>query len=373
MLAFYYNDLSGKSWIYSKGSGNLVQTIDSIHIDHQQLTDNSLNTILIVDKDQTILYCNKSFLELFEASEEDVLNKSVCCFIPSYQHKMCEELLVEMFTKQVTIEPKDMKMKKNSGEIIEVEMMCTPYFIEGNISAQIIMRSMTSRKVTEKLLCDSEKLASIGQLAAGIAHEIKNPLTSVKGFIQLLKESYPHHYLDMMESELNNALNTLHNLLQVSRPDLPDEPLVPIDVSMELSSLLPLFQEKLYSIKIEMDIKDSGIFIVGKKNLLLKAFFNLIKNAIEAIEGNGKIKIKHFFQDGWIHIKLSDTGKGIPPENVEMLGTPFLSTKTNGTGLGLTQVYRAIKEHEGIILVDSILGKGTTFHIQIPVKYSPHL
>ncbi len=347
----------------------MVQTIDSINIDYQQLTDNSLNTILIVDKDQSILYCNRSFLELIGYSEEDVLNKSFCCFIPSYQQKMFERLLVEVFTKQVTIEPMDMKMKKNSGEIIEVEMMCTPYFIEGKISAQIIMRNVTSRKVTEKLLCDSEKLAAIGQLAAGIAHEIKNPLTSVKGFIQLLKESYPHHYLDMIESELNNAFNTLHNLLQVSRPDLPDEPFVPIDVSMELSSLLPLFQEKLYSIKIEMDIKDQGIFIVGKKNLLLKAFFNLIKNAIEAIDGNGIIKIEHFYQDGRIHIKLGDTGEGIPPENLEKLGTPFLSTKTNGTGLGLTQVYKAINEHEGIIKVDSVLGKGTTFHIQIPVEY----
>ncbi len=351
----------------------MVQTIDSIKIDYQKLTDNSLNTILIVDEDQTILYCNKSFLELFESSsEEDVLNKSFYCFIPSYQHKMCEKLLVEVFTKQVTIESKDMKLKNNRGEIIEVEMMCTPYFIEGKISAQIIMRNITSRRVTEKLLYDSEKLASIGQLAAGIAHEIKNPLTSVKGFIQLLKESSPHHYLDVMESELNNALNTLHNLLQVSRPDLPNEPFVPIDVSKELSSLLPLFHEKLYSIKIEMDIKDPGVFIVGKKNLLLKAFFNLIKNAIEAIEGNGKIKIKHFYQDGWIHIKLSDTGEGIPPENVELLGTPFLSTKTNGTGLGLTQVYRAINEHDGIILVDSVLGEGTTFHIQLPVKYAPN-
>ncbi len=334
------------------------------------MVDNSLNTILIIDRDKTILYCNKSGLELLNLSIEDILHKSMCCFIPDYQQNMCEKLIEEIFVKKETIKPMDIKIKKSGGEIIQVEIMCFPYFLEGNVFAQVIIRDISYRKVAEKLVSDSEKLASLGQLAAGIIHEIKNPLTAVKGFLQLLKESYSHAYLDTMESELNKALETLQNLLQVSRPDLQDEPLVPINISEELSSILPLFQEKLYSLEVEMDIRDSGIIIVGKKNSFLKAFFNLIKNAVEAIEGKGKIKIEHYYQAGWIHIKVSDTGVGIPQEKVKMLGTPFFSTKTEGTGLGLNQVYTTIHEHGGIILVDSVVGEGTTFHIQLPVRHN---
>jgi two-component system sporulation sensor kinase A len=110
---------------------------------------------------------------------------------------------------------------------------------------------------------------------------------------------------------------------------------------------------------------------MGKKNSFLKAFFNLIKNAFEAIEDNGKLKIEHYYQNGWVHIKISDTGVGIPQEKLKMLGTPFFSTKTDGTGLGLNQVYTTIHEHGGIILVDSAVGRGTTFHIQLPVKHNP--
>jgi two-component system, sporulation sensor kinase A len=348
----------------------LTLTKNSIDIDFQQLVDNSLNTILIIDRDKTILYCNKSGLELLNLSIEDIVYKSMCCFIPAIQQSMCEKLIEVVFEKKETIKPMDIKIKNSDGEIIEVEIMCFPYLLEGNVFAQVIIRDISYRKVAEKLVSDSEKLASLGQLAAGIIHEIKNPLTAVKGFLQLLKESYSHAYLDTIESELTKALETLQNLLQVSKPDLQEEPFVPINISEELTSILLLFQEKLYSLEVEKDIRDSGIILVGEKNSFLKAFFNLIKNAIEAIEGKGKIKIEHYYQVGWIHIKVSDTGVGIPQEKVKMLGTPFFSTKTEGTGLGLNQVYTTIHEHGGIILVDSVVGEGTTFHIQLPVRHN---
>jgi two-component system sporulation sensor kinase A len=353
-----------------RGLTNVIQIEESIEIDFHQMVDNSLNTYLIIDRDKTILYCNKPGLELLNLSKKDILYKSVCCFIPDEQHCICEELIEEVFEKKEMIKPRDIKIIKNGGQIIEVEMMSFPYLIKGNVFAQIIIRDISYRKIAEKLVSDSEKLASLGQLAAGIIHEIKNPLTAVKGFLQLLKESHSNAYLDVMESELNKALETLQNLLQVSKPDLQEEPFHPIDLSEELASILPLFQDKIYSLEVETDIRDQGIFIMGKKNSFLKAFFNLIKNAIEAMDGNGKLKIEYYYNNGWIHFKLSDTGVGIAYEKLKMLGTPFFSTKTNGTGLGLNQVYTTIHDHGGIILVNSLVGEGTTFHIQLPVKPS---
>ncbi|RUL49146.1 hypothetical protein EK386_15785 [Lysinibacillus antri] len=137
---------------------------------------------------------------------------------------------------------------------------------------------------------------------------------------------------------------------------------------MELESLLFLFQDKLYNVKAEMKFSDADRNVVGKRNLLLKTFFNLFKNAIEAIPEKGVTRIENFYKNGWIHIKMSDTGVGISEEKLKMLGTPFFTTKNNRTGLGLTQVYTTIYDHGDDISVQSLIGVGTIFHIQLPAQ-----
>ena len=125
------------------------------------------------------------------------------------------------------------------------------------------------------------RLASIGQIAAGIAHEVRNPLTAVKGFLQLLKEDSPNFYVDAAYSELENALSTLQNLLNVSKPDLDDEPFVLINLCSELESLLYLFQNQIYRVEIKRDFSHTSNTIYGKKNQIKKSLFNLIKNSLK--------------------------------------------------------------------------------------------
>jgi two-component system, sporulation sensor kinase A len=209
---------------------------------------------------------------------------------------------------------------------------------------------------------------SIQQIAAGIAHEVRNPLTAVKGFIQLLKEENNHHYLNTMEKELDNALATLNHLLHVTKPDLENEPTVPINLCQELDSIAYLFQEDLYKIKIEKSYLAPEVLITGKRNAWIKALFNLMKNAIESINVHGKIVIKQYCESNLIHIEITDTGVGISEESLAILGTPFYTTKSNGTGMGLPQVFTTIHHHNGRISVQSEIGKGTTFHISLPIK-----
>ncbi|MEM5008776.1 ATP-binding protein [Priestia megaterium] len=343
--------------------------IQSKDIDFRQLIEYSLNSILIIEKEGHILYCNKVCLNLLNvATHEEVLHKSWYRFLHPDFHDVFKERLKRVLEEQEAAELIEQRIIRNDGEFIEIEVMSAPYYLGDEIFAQVIIQDITHRKLAEKLLNEGEKLSAIGQIAAGIAHEVKNPLTTVKGFLQLLKESRPHTYLDIMETELEKAFNTLQNLLQVSKPDLDDEPFVPIDICKELASLLFLFQGRLYNVEIEMDAIDSKRLIIGKRNLLLKALFNLIKNALEAVEDKGKIKIEHYFDEGYIHIKVSDTGVGIPEEQLKQLGNPFFSTKNEGTGLGLTQVFATIREHRGTISVQSIVGKGTTFHIKLPLN-----
>jgi two-component system, sporulation sensor kinase A len=265
------------------------------------------------------------------------------------------------------IEVIEQTITRLDGTFVDVEFYCHPVQFGGRKVIQTCLRDITKRKDTEKQLNEREKLASIGQMAVGIAHEVKNPLTSVKGFLQLIKETNPHPYLQAMESELEKAIDTLQNLLQVSKPNLYSEPITKIDLCKELTSLIFLFQDKMYNTEIEMDLRNSDQMIIGKKNLFLKAFFNLIKNALEAIPEKGKIRIEHYFQGDCIYVKIMDNGVGIPKDKICFLGTPFYSSKGEGTGLGLAQVFSTIHEYGGTIKVQSELGIGTTFIVRLPL------
>ncbi|GAA0377580.1 ATP-binding protein [Caldalkalibacillus horti] len=212
------------------------------------------------------------------------------------------------------------------------------------------------------------QLASVGQIAAGIAHEIKNPLTAVKGFLQLLDEQYDKNYIEIAQKELENALDVLHNLLQVSKPDFENEAIVPIDITIELEALIQLFQDQFYRVKVHTDFRNPGQLIVGKKNLLKKALFNLIKNAIEAIPEEGIIHISQVAFHNFVKITIEDSGNGIPEDKLHMLGTPFFTTKVNGTGMGLTFVYSTMHQHNATINVESSETVGTKFTIIFPKK-----
>jgi len=220
-------------------------------------------------------------------------------------------------------------------------------------------------KIVDKVL---NRQISIEEMAAGIAHEIRNPLTAVKGFLDLLKKEFPHNYVNIANSELDRAIAILQNFLQVSKPDMDQEPSIELSLCVELEKILGLFQDRLYHIKVEKRFKNKSEKILGKRSQLKKTFFNLIKNAIEAISEQGVITIEHYREGDQLIVKLSDTGVGISKDKLELLGTPFFSTKDEGTGLGMAQVYSTINNHNASINVESEPNIGTTFTISFPVN-----
>ncbi|MBP3952474.1 two-component system sensor histidine kinase NtrB [Bacillus suaedae] len=337
-------------------------------INFQQIVENSLNGVLIIGKNGKIHYHNQTILSLLNCQSSQLLGNDFYLFLHKDYHELCRTRIKAIVNEGQIAESSEQKLNTFLGEQLDVEVKGLPYTYKNQSVALVYFRDITKQKKAERLLTHSEKLSSIGQISAGIAHEVRNPLTSVKGFVQLLQEEHQHPYYQIIETELQKAINTLNNLLQVSKPDLADEPLSSFNMKEELDAVIFLFQEQLYEIELEKHFEDRDIIIQGKRNILLKAFFNLIKNAIEAIEGTGKIVIDLFYTKDNICLKIADTGKGISQENLKMIGTPFYSTKSDGTGMGLTQVFTTVQEHDGEITVESTVGVGTTFTINLPIK-----
>lgn len=206
-------------------------------------------------------------------------------------------------------------------------------------------------------------LSSIGEMAAGIAHEVRNPLTSVKGFLQLMEQGYKEEYSTIAQNELDRAINILNDLMSVSKPEFIQETKTTFNVCAEIESILLLFQNQLYHINLKKRFSNRKAMIFGRRDQIKKALFNIIKNAIEAMPKGGTLLIEQYENVHEIHINISDTGVGIPKDKLRLLGTPFFTLKKDGKGMGLAQVFNAVQGNHGRVRVSSKEGDGTTFFL----------
>ncbi|NOR22279.1 MAG: HAMP domain-containing protein, partial [Candidatus Aminicenantes bacterium] len=225
-------------------------------------------------------------------------------------------------------------------------------------------------------LIQSEKLASLGKLAAGIAHEINNPLGGVLIYSHLLLEDTDEnspYYENLKEivKETSRCKDIVKGLLEFARPKEPEMSLVNIDEIVERSLSIMECQALFQNIKIKKSYVSNLPKIVADSAQLQQVFVNIILNAAEAMNGNGTLTISTFLnRDGtFIEIKFSDTGHGIKEEDQKRLFEPFFTTKEvgKGTGLGLAISYSIIQKHQGTIEVKSEVGKGSTFNVKLPV------
>ncbi|MEH7391179.1 ATP-binding protein [Bacillus sp. JJ1503] len=206
-------------------------------------------------------------------------------------------------------------------------------------------------------------LSSIGEMAAGIAHEVRNPLTAVKGFLQLMEQNYNQEYTQIAQSELDRAIQTLNDLMSVSKPEFFQEQHTTFNLCSVIDAILLLFQNQLYHIHLIRKFNHDQAMVTGRKDQIKKALFNLIKNAIEAMNEGGTLLIEQYEDALGVHLSISDTGIGIPKDKLRLLGTPFFTLKQDGKGMGLAQVFNAIQSNNGSIRVNSETGQGTTFFL----------
>lgn len=219
-----------------------------------------------------------------------------------------------------------------------------------------------------------ERLASASQMAAGIAHEIRNPLTSIKGFIQLIMHKKdqppPEGYLDIIYNEIERIEKLIYEFQMLARP-LKQAYFKQIDVAKIVSDVSMLMQgqalEKKASLTFDGHFPAPSVYqVMGDEAQLKQVLINLIRNAIEAVDSGGKIDLSLSLKEKMVAITVSDNGIGIPQDVLVKLGTPFYTTKASGTGLGLSVCYSIVQAHNGQLEVVSKVGEGTSFTLKLP-------
>ncbi|WP_145133602.1 nitrogen regulation protein NR(II) [Paenibacillus sp. Y412MC10] len=249
-----------------------------------------------------------------------------------------------------------------------------PIFENGIIQgAYAQLRDITERYLLEQQIIVSEKLSAIGKLAAGLAHEIRNPLTSIMGFVQIIRERPldpdTARYLGFVHEELVRVKNLVSDFVTMSKPSFPI--VKPIEINLFLDSVLDFMegQAALHDIRFIRDYHTGDQDILyADASQIKQVLINILQNAVEASQPKEAVTLKSTIQNKHLTITISDNGSGISPENLTKIQNPFFTTKENGTGLGLSVSYRIINNHNGEITVDSRLGAGTEFNIRLPLS-----
>lgn len=235
----------------------------------------------------------------------------------------------------------------------------------------LLIENLRQQILLQMELRRSEKLNVISQLAASVAHEVRNPMTSINGFLQLIKlddnlTAKQRNYIDISLSELTRAQEIINDYLSLAKPNNKSEQVV--NVGKELNKTIELMTSytNIQNVEIISTIEDQ-LFIRGNTDEIKQVFINILKNGIEAISNNGKIHIQAQAINNDVVISITDNGLGMTKEQLLRIGTPFYSTKEKGTGVGLTISFQIIAQMKGKIEITSEVGDGTTFLIRLPL------
>ncbi|WNQ09443.1 PAS domain S-box protein [Paenibacillus aurantius] len=334
----------------------------------ESFVENIDEAICLLDLDRTIIQINRAFERIYGWAKEEAEGMRLPVIPPGQDDEFRETL-----TRVISGEPvvgRETVRTHRSGHLLTVSETVSPiHDAQGKIVAfASLSRDITEHKRTDELLRKSDKLSVVGQLAAGVAHEIRNPLTSLKGFLQLLRGSAKENqnYYDIMLSELERINVIVNEFLFLAKPQISGSG--KNDVCHLLKDVITLLDTQAILSNIEIRFQPEGAaWVQCEENKLKQVFINILKNSMEAMPAGGVIRVEVTRPDSrQIRIRVEDEGEGIPGERLPKLGEPFYTTKEKGTGLGLMMCFKIIEAHKGRITISSSLGAGTIVDVYLP-------
>jgi two-component system, NtrC family, sensor kinase len=340
----------------------------------------SLNVgVLAVDLDGTVEAWNSRMEQVFGVSRADAVGQPLSSLLPP---GLVEEIAArDNDQEQITGIYKHRFERQGRSLVLNVSITPLVGKSSERIGRLLLFEDVTQRERVEEQMTQTEKLTSLGLLAAGVAHEVNTPLAVISNYIQMLAKQMPdgdprHSIIDKIVKQTFRASEIVNNLLNFSRTG-PGE-LADIDVNRVVEETLSLVAHPLKTSQIRVVKQLSGELprIRGSANKLQQVFLNLFLNARDAMPTGGMLEVRTAAHNGSVEIEIADTGNGIAREHIHRIFDPFFTTKPGGrgTGLGLSVSYGIIKEHAGKIDVRSTPGRGTSFHVEFPaVRKAVHV
>ncbi|WP_407941571.1 PAS domain S-box protein [Metabacillus schmidteae] len=326
----------------------------------------AMDGIILFNNEYEIIEANPAARKILNLSSSDIKSYRICDILFSKMDDLYQEDELDSYEAktQETIYTFD----NGEEKILEISLK---HHINEDMNLAVF-RDVTEKRELEEQLRKSDTLNVVGELAAGIAHEIRNPMTALKGFIQLLEGSVKDDfsmYFNVITSELSRIESIITEFLILARPQAIKFSKKDLGIIMKETTELLSAQAILVNVQMILEIEDNLPLIYCEPNQLKQVFINVLKNAIEVMPKGGQIdvKIKQKNEDN-LFVSITDRGSGISEDKIKRLGQPFYTTKERGTGLGLMVSYKIIEEHQGQVDVESEEGKGTTFHITLPIR-----
>ncbi|ACX51680.1 multi-sensor signal transduction histidine kinase [Ammonifex degensii KC4] len=348
-----------------------VNELASLLLRTQQYTRVMLATIaeglLVVDMEGQIMLANAAAVRLL-GLPADWGGKNFREVLPV--NTPFAELLHLALRKREEVRDRLVACKGDGGEERQLLVSTALLFVEEQpIGAVLCVQDVTEQVRLQREMRRQERLASLGRLVAGVAHEIRNPLTAINCYLQLWQKSgrFPEKPLNTMREEINRLDNLVEKLLCLAKP--AEVKKVPYEVNRLVRDSLRFFEE-VVGIRIETDFASDLPEVPLDPEQMGRVLQNLFFNACEAMAGGGVLTVRTYKAGDGRHavIEVADTGCGIPPEHLKEIFEPFFTTKPQGTGLGLSLAKEVVEAHGGRIEVESELGKGTTMRIYLPLR-----
>jgi PAS domain S-box-containing protein len=351
-----------------------------------KVVQSSVSGIMAADRQGNIILMNEAAERLFGYSILDANAVNIENFYPSgVAREIMRKLRDESIGGKGKLPVTKVRIVTRQNEQVPVEMTAAIIYEDGKEAATAAIfndlreKQAFAKKLEEAevQLAQSEKLASIGRLAAGVAHEINNPLTSILLYGNIMQESLGHDHplsenLRFILEDAERCTEIVKNLLAYSRQASPSRAVFYLNNLVNESLALIRDQKLFMNVEVIKDFDDHQILVNADKNQLCQVLINLLINAFDAMEGSGSGTLRlTTYRDELKHrafVEISDTGCGIPPENLSKIFDPFFTTKEpgKGTGLGLSMAYGILQENQGEISIKSTGPEGTTLLLELP-------
>ena len=344
------------------------------------IANNTVNPIQVTDINGNMVYVNSAFIKASGYSEKELLGKNPNIFSSGKQSK---KFWKKMWTtiKAGKVWVGEIENRKKNGEPFYTQVLISPFLdLEGNIAGFFgIHRDLHDKKMMEKQLIHTQKMESIGILAAGVAHEVGNPLASISALVQVVQRSSEDEFakekLELVKGQINRISKTIRDLVDFSRPSNYELNLTDINKNIYNAVEIIRAGTKIKDIKFNLNLNKDIPLIPLIEDQIQQVFVNILINAVDAIAElpdknlEKKISVSTDKDEDDIIIIFEDSGKGIEEKYLSKIFEPFFTTKREGkgTGLGLWITYGIISSFQGTISCESAVGKGTKFIITLPV------